>query len=588
MEMKTLKFERPVDIQELLRGGPGGSSHPAASGQAGTTLGSLTIPELARRLNDKNTDREKLIQDMRRYAHQVSGGNNSLNASAFDMLDQIYHLEQRTPEQKAYDAARDLADTQARSAKRERPLSVRELVKLPWKVDREFSRMECGKTIPANLIHDAWEALEKNTTDLGDKWRFIRNKPTLRGYTETPLEKKKREVVIERFDNIPLPKQGALRDTIRSAVTSEKQYLHANHVDLGSGHHFIASQKPMEGEVPGFWRMLAKQKISLVVDLTRSEEVEPRYCPTSGKTREVRDLTVTCTSSQKVRKKDAGLSAKEKTILVDEGKRKPHQLTRLHFSDWPDHGVIDEASLTALANKIEALNPDPASPVLVHCKAGVGRTGTLMAFMGARKRIADEIASGGACHPEMIMRTLLEVIARGRLARGPSFVQNEEQFTLLVKALLASFSEQLSRRPARQEPDTKPLPSILRTGKTAADTHETHETHEKRKWYQTCFNVFPLLRKQKAEAGRDKGATPEPTPKPDKKVRFHLPLAQRDIETILKRDPDVQEKGLHEPMLKHHATSEFITEISSPEASMDPSQRAYHQSWRNYYLLRKK
>jgi protein tyrosine phosphatase len=130
-------------------------------------------------------------------------------------------------------------------------------------------------------------------------------------------------------------------------------------------------------------------------------------------------------------------------LNIADGKVKPHSVCRLHFSGWPDHGVISPATLRALANIVEKLRPQKSSPILVHCRAGVGRTGTLISFIAARDIIKKAINAGKPCNRAMIVQTILLVIAKGRLDRGPSFVQKGIQFKLIIDALMEETSELL-------------------------------------------------------------------------------------------------------------------------------------------------
>ena len=55
-------------------------------------------------------------------------------------------------------------------------------------------------------------------------------------------------------------------------------------------------------------------------------------------------------------------------------------MTQYHFTSWPDHGVPKfTTSLVSFVRRVQkAHNKDGGVPLLVHCSAGVGRTGTFI------------------------------------------------------------------------------------------------------------------------------------------------------------------------------------------------------------------
>ena len=91
----------------------------------------------------------------------------------------------------------------------------------------------------------------------------------------------------------------------------------------------------------------------------------------------------------------------EEVILADytirtfsvqhEGHKTEKIVTQYHFTVWPDHGVPDyPTSLLLFVRRVTAANYDSASPIIVHCSAGVGRTGTFITLFTQLQRIKEE------------------------------------------------------------------------------------------------------------------------------------------------------------------------------------------------------
>lgn len=66
------------------------------------------------------------------------------------------------------------------------------------------------------------------------------------------------------------------------------------------------------------------------------------------------------------------------------------EITQLHFISWPDHGVpeIDQVyeDFTLMLKKVDEVN----SPIIIHCSAGIGRTGTFISFYNIYKSLQSE------------------------------------------------------------------------------------------------------------------------------------------------------------------------------------------------------
>ncbi len=110
-----------------------------------------------------------------------------------------------------------------------------------------------------------------------------------------------------------------------------------------------------------------------------------------------------------------------------------HSFVQLHFTEWPDFGVTESpAPLVALAEvtiqEAAKREEEQGRVTLVHCSAGVGRTGTFIALLGLMRDI-DEMGEERA-KPVDVFRTTLEL----RRERG-QMVQRKAQYRLLYQSI---------------------------------------------------------------------------------------------------------------------------------------------------------
>lgn len=73
-------------------------------------------------------------------------------------------------------------------------------------------------------------------------------------------------------------------------------------------------------------------------------------------------------------------------VFANSEKNEKREIKQLHFRNWPDHGVPEiessEGTFNEISNKLENHFEiyKSKSPVVVHCSAGVGRTGTIISL----------------------------------------------------------------------------------------------------------------------------------------------------------------------------------------------------------------
>ncbi|KAG8451099.1 hypothetical protein GDO86_003389 [Hymenochirus boettgeri] len=160
-------------------------------------------------------------------------------------------------------------------------------------------------------------------------------------------------------------------------------YINANYIQGFSGaNEYIATQAPMPATFDDFWRMVWEKEVRIIVMLTVCEEHGKVLCDQywPSETAAYGPFTV-----QKV----SEVICKEWTIrhltinrLKDVDSPVRH-ISQLHYTAWPDRGIPhNPSSLITFAELVreEIQITKGPGPTVLHCSAGVGRTGTFIAL----------------------------------------------------------------------------------------------------------------------------------------------------------------------------------------------------------------
>ncbi|KAL3320495.1 hypothetical protein Ciccas_000822 [Cichlidogyrus casuarinus] len=254
-------------------------------------------------------------------------------------------------------------------------------------------------------------------------------------------------VVLQRLDGIP-----------------GSDYINANFVDgYKKPNAYIATQGPMLETISDFWRMVWEQGVSILVMMTRLEERSRIKCdyywPTRGpETYADGSLTVTPVDTVELAYytiRTFTISLRNPDPLMGTTSQQhatSRELKQFQFTGWPDHGVpdypiplllfqrrvraaIDMQNSQAPSLLSENVNDSQASgcsqltggsgpPVVVHCSAGVGRTGAFIVLDIQLERIRCE-------------RTV-DVYGCVRALRSQRnfMVQTEDQYVFVHSALM--------------------------------------------------------------------------------------------------------------------------------------------------------
>jgi protein tyrosine phosphatase len=122
------------------------------------------------------------------------------------------------------------------------------------------------------------------------------------------------------------------------------------------------------------------------------------------------------------------LSYELKLESIDGEKR---ELTLHHFEDWPDLGAIPPRILAWISEEVRTIKS--SAPVLVHCSAGVGRTGTVLAVVNSMEDVINQLVKEGKKMDEIEI-SVFEKILKLRQDRMES-VERPLQYESVYRAI---------------------------------------------------------------------------------------------------------------------------------------------------------
>ncbi|XP_068225643.1 receptor-type tyrosine-protein phosphatase epsilon-like [Palaemon carinicauda] len=217
-------------------------------------------------------------------------------------------------------------------------------------------------------------------------------------------------------------------------------YINANYIE---GHlnpkAYIAAQGPKDFNLDttgDFWRMVwhtKSQMIVMIANVVENGKVKvAEYWPSEGTiSKGGMDITLDSTETK------TDFIIRILTVTNNEQTRK---IQHYQFTTWPDHGVPE--SPRGVAQMIHSIREEPLTgPIVVHCSAGVGRTGAILLVLG----VMDQLNNSGY----MDVHEVLVKLRNGR----PRLIENTEQYKFAHSVLRELLCEKQIRYTCQEFPE---------------------------------------------------------------------------------------------------------------------------------------
>ncbi|XP_071476318.1 uncharacterized protein [Diadema antillarum] len=281
---------------------------------------------------------------------------------------------------------------------------------------------------------DSFEMEFTHLKQISQRYRTDKVYPTTAGESEINMRKNRYK------DILPFDHSRYILSTCDGQEGSD--YINANYLKgVNSDHAYLAAQGPLPHTVVDFWRMLWESNATIIVmacnEFEQGRHKCERYWVDEGEEHVFGDICVTQIRQQRVTK-----DFMIRTLKATKDKEEKI-FNQFHYTAWPDHGVPTSVGpILEMIKLVREYQPEEEPPIVVHCSAGCGRTGTICVIDYVRNALAWERIDQNF--------SLYDIILDMRKQRH-AIVQTKNQYELVHRAVVTLFQNALGIKPESKD-----------------------------------------------------------------------------------------------------------------------------------------
>ncbi|GLU06828.1 hypothetical protein SLE2022_238190 [Rubroshorea leprosula] len=287
---------------------------------------------------------------------------------------------------------------------------LNEKLQMPHEITKEFTQLQANRIRPSEMARSCTVALNSSN--------IRKNRYT---------------------DVAPFDKNRVVLNSCKDYRPSAKGYINASFITTPSPEkvsQFIATQGPLPHTFEDFWEMVIQCHCPVIVMLTRLVDNFKTvkcgdYFQAENGPREFGNISIV---TKQLQTTETSLVLRSLEVNHKETDKPPLSVLHFQYPEWPDHGVpTDTFAVREIFKRLYHV-PVNLGPIVVHCSAGIGRTGAYCTIHNTIQRIL---------MGDMSALDLVSTISMFRSQRI-GMVQTVAQYFFCYKAIVDELNDLIS------------------------------------------------------------------------------------------------------------------------------------------------